>query len=140
MSELAAVGNRGGFFRSADVINAMRYLVLVLAALGIAAAPAAAQNPVPLDTLVHNFKLPRELPVCGIDAILLHVAKETGVAIGMERTSECEGHVATAFPQAYRPLSLANAEVLDGVPVKDVLARIAGLAPDYDWAIMEGVE
>jgi len=71
--------------------------------------------------------------------LLLRLAKETGVRIGMERTSPCEGRTALAFPQAYQGLDLSNAEVLDGVPVKDVLARIAGFAPDYDWAIMEGV-
>jgi hypothetical protein len=118
----------------------MRYLLFALVALGLAAAPAAAQNRVPLDARVHNFQLPRQqLPACGVDAILLHVAKETGVAIGMERTSECDGHIATAFPHAYKPLNLANAEVLDGVTVKEVLGRVAALAPDYDWAIMEGV-
>jgi len=117
----------------------MRYLLLALVGLGIAATPAAAQAPVPLDTLVKDFQLPRQLPPCGLEAVLLHVAKATGVAIGMERVSECDGHMILAFPQAYKPLDLANAEVLDGVPVKEVLGRVAALAPDYDWAIMEGV-
>jgi hypothetical protein len=117
----------------------MRYLLLVLAALGIAATPAGAQNPVPLDTLVHNFQLPRQLPECGLEAVLMRVAKETGVRIGFERTSDCHGHRAFGFPEILKPLSLVNAEVLDGVQVKDVLSRIAALVPDYDWAIMEDV-
>jgi len=117
----------------------MRYLLLVLAALGIAATPAAAQNPVPLDTRVKNFQVPRELPECGLEAVLLRLAKETGVRIGFERTSGCRGHVASGFPEAYKPLSLVNAEVLDGISLKDVLSRIAALVPDYDWAIMEDV-
>src|SRR5580765_748053 len=117
----------------------MRYLLLVLAALGIAATPAAAQNPVPLDTLVHDFKLPRQLPACGLEAVLLSLAKETGVRIGVERTSDCNGHRAFGFVEAHKPLVLTNAEVLDGVPLKEVLGRIAALVPDYDWAIMEDV-
>jgi hypothetical protein len=98
-----------------------------------------AQGPSALDTPVKNFKLPRQLPQCKLEAVLLRLAKETGVRIGMERTSQCDGRTALAFPQAYQGLDLADADALDGVPVKDVLARIAAFAPDYDWAIMEGV-
>src|SRR6185295_13402672 len=117
----------------------MRYLFFALVMLGVAAGPAAGQTPVPLDTLVHDFKLPRQLPECGLEAVLLRVAKETGVRIGFERTSDCHGHRAFGFPEILKPLSLLNAEVLDGVQVKDVLSRIAALVTDYDWAIMEDV-
>jgi len=98
-----------------------------------------AQQPSPMDTPVQNFRLPRQLPECRLEALLLRLAKETRVRIGMERTSNCEGRTVLAFPQAYQGLDLANAEVLDGVPVKDVLGRVAALVPGYDWAIMEGV-
>lgn len=121
-----------------DVIFRMRHLFLASALLGVLAGPVMAQ-PSALDAPVQSLQLPRQLPPCGLEAVLLRVAKETGVRIGMERTSECEGHKAFAFPQAYTGLDLTNAEVLDGVTVKEVLGRIAALVPDYDWAIMEGV-
>jgi hypothetical protein len=88
---------------------------------------------------VRHFQLPRQLPPCGLEAVLLSLANETDVRIGFERTSDCEGHQAFGFPEAYKRLDLTNAEVLDGTPVKDVLGRVAVLVPDYDWAIMEGV-
>jgi hypothetical protein len=116
----------------------MRHLFLALA-IGVAAASAAAQNPVPLDSPVKNFQLPRQMPVCGLEALLLRLAKETGLRIGMERTSDCEGRKALGFPEAYKPIDLTNAEVLDGLAGKEVLGRLAALVPDYDWAIMEDV-
>jgi hypothetical protein len=114
-------------------------LRLTAAAFVLLAGTAGAQEPPSLDTPVHAFKLPRQLPQCGLEAVLLRIAKDTGVPIGMERTSECGGHVGLAFPQAYQGLDLTNADVLDGLRVKEVLGRVAGLVPDYDWAIMEGV-
>jgi hypothetical protein len=114
-------------------------LLLTTAAFVLAAGIAAAQEPSALDARVHGFKLPRQLPTCGLEAVLLQLAKETGVRIGFERTTDCEGRQALGFPEAYKPLNLSNAAILDGMPVKDVLARIAALAPEYDWAIVEGV-
>jgi len=117
----------------------MRPLLSTAAFVLAAGIAAAAQEPSALDARVHGLKLPRQLPTCGLEAALLLVAKETGVHIGFERTTDCDGRKAMGFPEAYKPLELSDAAVLDGMPVKDVLARIAALAPDYDWAIMEGV-
>jgi len=114
-------------------------LLLTTAAFVLVALIAAAQEPSDLDAAVHAFKLPRQLPTCGLEAVLLQLAKETRVRIGFERTTDCRGHVATGFPEAYKPLDLSNATVLDDMSVKNVLARIAALAPDYDWAIVEDV-
>jgi hypothetical protein len=132
------VGDYGGLFPFRDVLDRMRFL-LTTAAFVLVAGIAAAQEPSALDARVHGFKLPQQLPTCGLEAALLLVAKETGVHMGFERTTDCDGRKAMGFPEAYKPLDLSNAAVLDGMPVKDVLARIAALAPDYDWAIMEGV-
>jgi hypothetical protein len=109
------------------------------AILVLLAGTVRAQEPPALDTPVRNFQLPRQLPPCGLEAVLQRLAKETGVRVGIERTLECDGRKVLAFPQVYKRLDLATAEVLDGVPVKEVFGRIAALVPDYDWAIMEGV-
>jgi len=111
----------------------------VVAAFLLLSTTALAQQSADFDAPVHAFKLPRQLPECGLEAVLLTLAKDTGVRIGFERTTACNGRQAVGFPDAYKPLKLANAEVLDGLPLRDVLARIAALTPDYDWAIMDGV-
>jgi hypothetical protein len=135
----AAAGNRGGFFCAIAVIHRMRHLFLIAAILQVLARPAMAQAPPVLDASVQNFQLPRQLPPCGLEAVLQRLAKETGVRVGIERPLECDGRKTLAFPQVYKPLDLAGAEVLDGVRLKDVLGRLAALVPDYDWAIMDGV-
>jgi hypothetical protein len=115
---------------------------LAVAIFAALAAHPAAQQPAsssPLDQPVHNFQMPRQLPPCGLEAVLQRLARETGVRVGIERTLECDGRKTLAFPTVYKPLDLTNAEVLDGVLLKEVLARLAALVPDYDWAIMEGV-
>jgi hypothetical protein len=110
-----------------------------LAVIAGSAASAGAQEPASLETPVKKFQLPRSLPECGLEAVLLRVAKNAGVPMGFERTTDCHGHQATGFPQMVRPLALADADILDGVSVKDLLARIAAMVPDYDWAIVNGV-
>jgi hypothetical protein len=112
---------------------------LTAAILMLLAGHAGAQEPSSLEAPVHDFKLPRQLPSCGLEAVLHSLARETGVSVGIERTLECDGRKTFAFPQVYKRLDLTNAEVLDGVPVKEVLGRLAALVPDYDWAIVEGV-
>lgn len=113
--------------------------VVAVAIVGMLAGPALAQQPNDVNSPVHKFRLPKQLPECGLEALLFRVAKNAGVSIGFERATTCRGHQALGMPEALKPLDVASAEVLDGVPVKDVLARIAAMAPDYDWAIMEGV-
>ena len=65
--------------------------------LGAFAATASAQQPASLDAPVHDFKLPRELPECGLEAVLRRLAQETDVRIGFERTTLCNGHHALGF-------------------------------------------
>jgi len=118
--------------------------VLALAIFAAFATAAAAQPPTSeslLDRPLVQFRMPKQLPECGLETALASLAKETGLPIGMERTPECERRKASAFPPAFLhpPFDLANTEVLVGVPVREVLGRIAALATDYAWAIMEGV-
>jgi len=108
-------------------------------AIVLCSSTAFAQAPPSLDAPVHHFTLPRQLQECGVEAVLLSVAKNAGVSIGFERTTTCRGHQAHGFPEMPKPLDLTGGQVLDGVPVKDVLARIAAMDPDYDWAIVNGV-
>ena len=112
---------------------------LTAAALALLAGTAGAQVPPSLDTPVHAFALLRHLPECGLEAVLRRVAKNAGVPIGFERVTTCRGHQALGFPEMLKPLDRAGADVIDGVPVKEVLARIAAMDPDYEWAIVEGV-
>lgn len=127
--------------RAAAFVRGLSYMRhhLTAVALVLLAGTAGAQEPSSIDTPVHAFKLPRQLPECGLEAVLLRVAKNAGVPIGFERVTTCHGHQAIGFPEMPQPLDLAGAEVLDGVPVKEVLARIAAMDPDYDWAIVNGV-
>jgi hypothetical protein len=114
---------------------------LAVAIFAALTAHPAAQQPASsslLDQPVHNFQMPRQLPPCGLESVLMQLARDTGVRVGIERL-DCDGRKTYAFPQVYKPLDLTNAVVLDGVPVKEVLGRLAALVPDYDWAIMEGV-
>src|SRR5262249_16786814 len=75
------------------------------------ATPALGQAPAWLDTPVKNFQLPRQLPECGLEAVLQRLAKNAGISIGFERTSNCAGHKPSGFPEMVKPLK-GDAEVV----------------------------
>jgi hypothetical protein len=115
---------------------------LAVAIVAVLAASPTGQEPASVfsfDQRVHKFQLPKQLPPCGLESALVRIAKETRVPVGMERVPECEQRSSSGFPPAFAPIDSASADVFDGISVKQLLGHLAARAPEYEWAIMDGV-
>jgi hypothetical protein len=115
---------------------------LAVAIVAVLAASPTGQEPAsvsPLDQPVHKFQLPKQLPPCGLESALVRIARETRAPVGMERVPGCEQRAPSAFPPAFAPIDSASADVFDGISVKELFGHLAARAPDYEWAIMDGV-
>jgi hypothetical protein len=120
---------------------------LALAIVAIFAASSAGQDPAsvsPFDKTIHNFRLPKELSSCGLESTLIRIARETRVPVGVERLPKCEQRTPSMFPEAVnrhglQPVDSSTADMFDGISAKELLGYLAARAPDYEWAIMDGV-
>lgn len=96
--------------------------------LTLGAAIRAQDQPSPLDVPT-TLRLPASLPACGIDAVLVRLARTSHIATGFEQASECLGqfpHVDIGYGQTT-------------ITVREMLDQLMALAPDYAWRDMDGV-
>ena len=110
------------------------YRALIGAAVLVLAVGAGlhAQNQAsPLDAPT-TLRLPVSLPACGINTVLMKLARTSRVATGFEETRDCRGR----FPRvdvAY------DADGQTTMTVRQLLDRLVALTPDYAWRDMHGV-
>jgi hypothetical protein len=107
-------------------------VILVLTA---GATIRAQDQPSPLDVPT-TLRLPSSLPMCGVDTVLLALARTSHVAIGFEESYDestvCSGRFAR----------VSVTHVNDEQPpmtVRQVLDQLVTLAPEYQWAEMDGI-
>lgn len=106
--------------------------ILVLA---VGTAIRAQDQPSPLDVPT-TLCLPTSLPTCGVDTVILALARTSHIATGFEESSdesrECQGHFARVDVTYVKNDKSA-------LTVRQVLEQLIALAPDYRWAEMDGV-
>ncbi|HUK32328.1 MAG TPA: hypothetical protein VLV86_00370 [Vicinamibacterales bacterium] len=100
--------------------------------LTVGAAVRAQDQPSPLDAPT-ALRLPATLPACGVNTVLLALARTSHVATGFEESPDesrdCSGRFARV-DVSYEQSSLTVRQVLD---------QLIALAPDYQWTEMNGV-
>jgi hypothetical protein len=110
-----------------------RGLVGAIAGVSLAAT-VSAQEPAPLDRVVHNFQMPAALPPCGLATAVYDLARKAGLQVGFERAAGCTG--SASFPRLDRT---AASDTEAGLKASNVLDRLLMLAPEYGWLDMNGV-
>jgi hypothetical protein len=115
----------------------MRKALIGTAILVMTAGPAirAQDQSSPLDAPT-TLRLPASLPACGVDSVLLALARTSHVMTGFEEgtaeTTACRGHFAR--------VDVTYVDRADSsVTVREVLDQLVTLASDYQWTDMDGV-
>jgi hypothetical protein len=102
--------------------------ILVLAA-GIAIR--AQDEPSPLDAPT-TLRLPASLPACGIDSVLVALARTAHIATGFERANNCRDR--------FQPVGVTyDLSGRSTVTTRETLDQLVALAPEYAWKDMDGV-
>ncbi len=100
--------------------------------LTVGVAGRAQDQPSPLDAPT-TLRLPSTLPTCGVNTVLLALARTSHVVSGFEESRdesrECSGRFVRVDVTYEQP----------SMTVRQVLDRLVALAPDYQWAEMDGV-
>ena len=108
----------------------MRQTMLAVFSILLSATPVPAQTPSPLDVPIAHLSIPTHLPPCGLKVAIGNVAKQSGVLVGFEQTSNCF----YAFPKLD-----ADVTDLSGMTVRSALDALVAKVPDYRWSEMNGI-
>ena len=106
-------------------------ILMVMAGAGI----RAQDQPSPLDAPT-TLRLPTSLPKCGVNSVILALARASHIATGFEEDREDMPGCAGWFAR----VDVIHTDSADSsITVRQVLDQLVALAPRYRWVDMDGV-